>query len=75
MERSLEADKARTIGSIVNFQNASSNCRSRYTIGTAIILDIEFGLAGRIAKVRGVKRKKRTPGSKTRYSDHPHLVR
>jgi hypothetical protein len=45
MERSLEADKARTIYSIVNFLNASSNWRSRYTIGTAIILDIEFGVA------------------------------
>jgi hypothetical protein len=75
MERSLEADKARTVGSIVNFLNASSNWRSRYTIGATIILDIEFGVAGRIAKLRGVKRKKRTPGSKTRYSDHTHLVR
>ena len=74
MERSLEADKARTIGSIVNFLYASSNWRSQYTIGTAIILDIEFGVAGRIAKLRGVKRKKRTPRSKTRYSDHIHLV-
>jgi hypothetical protein len=39
-------------------------------MGTAIILDIEFGGAGRIAKLRGVKRKKRTPGSKTHYSNH-----
>jgi hypothetical protein len=75
MERSLEADKARTLW----FDRQFPECLIKLAVAIyhrhRHIPGIEFAVAGCIAKLRGVKRKKRTPGSKTRYSDHTHLVR